>query len=186
MSVFFTLANAGAPLFFFLFGTPLTLLVFAAIVFGEAYVATRIIVGRRTKWLVLVFWIVAVAAMLVPARAGTVTFSVQAGGSATATSGPGTLTRRFSEPDPPALTTRSQEPGGTLDRCTSTEAAGYGAIFLTLAYFISVGVEWLVAHIFVKPVDRTKMTRWSWRANLYTYEGMLLLLLTVAVWDRLT
>ena len=145
MSVFFTLANAGAPLIFFLFGTPLTLLVFAAIVFGEAYVATRII-GMTWERALLMSFVANLASTLIGAPLSWFVY---------------------------------------LPNAASTEAAGYGAIFLTLAYFISVGVEWLVAHIFVKTEERPKMTRWSWRANLYTYEGILVLLLTVAVWDRL-
>src|SRR5207244_10209340 len=117
-SVLFTLANAGAPLFFFLFGTPLTLLVFAAIVFGEAYVATRII-GMTWERALLMSFVANLASTLIGAPLSWFVY---------------------------------------LPNAASTEAAGYGAIFLTLASFISVGVEWLVAYIFLTSVDLTKVT----------------------------
>jgi hypothetical protein len=59
------------------------------------------------------------------------------------------------------------------------------AIFFIIAFFISVGVEGAVARLFIKGENRESIARWSWRANLYTYEGLMVLLLIAVLRDRL-
>ena len=55
-------------------------------------------------------------------------------------------------------------------------AALFATILLVPAYFLAVFIERWVAYLFVRT--------WSWRSNLYAYEGMLALLLVVAVYDE--
>jgi hypothetical protein len=59
------------------------------------------------------------------------------------------------------------------------------AIFLVIAFFISVWVERAVALMFIRGENRKSIGRWSWRANLYTYEGLMVLLLIAVLRDRL-
>jgi hypothetical protein len=65
------------------------------------------------------------------------------------------------------------------------QVAYLSAIFLIPAFFLSVLTERLVARRFVPPEKAEAVREWSWRANLYTYEGMLVLLLAFALLDRL-
>ena len=64
------------------------------------------------------------------------------------------------------------------------EAAFFGAVFLIPSFFISVFSERWVARLFLDREKCDAVRRWSWRANLTTYEGLLALLLIVALYDR--
>ena len=64
------------------------------------------------------------------------------------------------------------------------EAAFFGAIFLVPAFFVSVYSERFVAGLIV-PNQRDSVRQWSWRANVYTYGGLLVLVLIAALLDRL-
>ena len=63
-------------------------------------------------------------------------------------------------------------------------AALFSIILLVPAFFLTVFVERRIAYLFVAPEKRGAARQWSWRANLYTYEGMLAVLLVVAVYDE--
>jgi hypothetical protein len=60
------------------------------------------------------------------------------------------------------------------------------ALFLIPAFFVSVFAQRFVAYCFVPRDQRDAVRRWSWQANIRSYEGLLLLLLAAGLLDRLT
>ncbi len=64
-------------------------------------------------------------------------------------------------------------------------AALSSSLLLVPAFFLSVFIERWIAYLLVRAQKRNAVRRWSWRANLYTYEGMIILLLAIALFDRL-
>lgn len=137
-------ANAGAPLFYF-FLSPLAIVVLAAVIAIEGFLAERIIGISRQRALGL-----SAIANVVSALIGL------------------------------PLSWFVYVPNATYQ-----QAAFFTAILLVPAFFISVFSEMLIAMLFVTAEKRSAVRKWSWRANSYTYEGMLVLLLAVALFDRL-
>lgn len=64
-------------------------------------------------------------------------------------------------------------------------AALFGTFLLVPAFFVSVFSERWVAYCFVGREQRTLVRQWSWRANLRTYEGLLILMLLITLRWRL-
>lgn len=63
-------------------------------------------------------------------------------------------------------------------------AAMTAAFLMIPAFFLSVFIERRIAYLLVPAEKRDAARQWSWRANLYTYEGMIVFLVAMTQYHR--